>query len=997
MRSLHLGAGLRALLAGFAVVVALGPFSPAPAQTTTTGRIVGTTLDQQGAAVPGATVTVTSPQLQGSRTSVTDAVGEFRFLTLPPGIYEVKAELSGFGTVERKDINVSINSTTTLALTMTVAGVSQSVEVTASSPVVDTTSTMGGITADSEMLRNLPMRRDFYEVARLAPGAATDAIGATGPRYEYTKQVGTGVYGGTGAENQYIIDGVNVTGMQAGEQVKTINMDFVQEVQVMTTGLNAEYGRMNGGVINVVTQSGGNAFHGSAFGFFEGSGLVADNSTTSERPKTTTTVLNTRPIRDGGGSLGGYILKDKIWFFGAYDRSAYTDGRTAIQDLGDPGAPHIGQEVTSKVTQDNYAAKVTWRANDSNNLWFSTNGEPSTRDGYIFLIAGPPSTYNGTLERGAPNMNFHYDGVFGSSMLIRGIVGQSREKAVYGGAGISSVQFVDATVTPNQATGGFTGFTNEDFKRTIVKGDVTRFWGAHEIKGGGDYEKVVTEVERFDGGAGQTVRTLRCSTTQIAAGLCPGGGIYYRHRFFVNDQAPGFSRSDPSTWTLANPLVSTPVNHNSSFYAQDNYKVLPNLSVNLGIRWERQLALGRNDYVGFDINDNWAPRFGFVWDPTKSAKAKIFGSFGRYYENIPLDLNIRQFGGEIECFCNNLNQSPSAITPTTTAPASQLRGGIEPADPSIKGMYSTEWTVGGEYELMPRTSVGVKVIRRTLGRAIEDFLDNVSGEYFIGNPSEGTYGLVMGSFAGDSVPAPKPERNNTALELTLRKRYSDNWQLMASYVFNKLEGNYDGTYQVATGQLDPGINSAYDYADFLVNAYGPLSNERRNVLKLDGSYTLTKGKVRGLSTSASFHFFSGMPLTAYGYSAPYGNWEYYLTPRGLLGRGPTDYESDIQVSYPFKIGSSVSADVLLTVFNLFNRQGMNQLYQHYNEQADGACGGIPTAICNGDNGLEHIPGTINPVAQLANPLATTTTADFLHAGLNFTNPRSARIGFRIRF
>ena len=199
--------------------------------------------------------------------------------------------------------------------------------------------------------------------------------------------------------------------------------------------------------------------------------------------------------------------------------------------------------------------------------------------------------------------------------------------------------------------------------------------------------------------------------------------------------------------------------------------------------------------------------------------------------------------------------------------------------------------------------------------------------------------------------------------------------LMFDERFSKLEGNYDGSYQVSTGQLDPGINSAYDYADFLVNAFGPLSSERKNQLKLDGSYTLGKGVLSGLTVGASLHWFSGLPLTAYGYSSPYGNWEYYLTPRGSLGRSPSDYEGDVQVMYPVKLGANVHADLQLAVFNLFDRQAINQLYSRYNEIADGSCAGIPAAICNGDNGLEHVTGTINPLAQLANPRATATSPD----------------------
>ena len=201
MRLLTLRTGWRALV-GLAIVAALCQTSPASAQTTTTGRIVGTVVDQQGAAVPGVTVTATSPQLQGSRTSVTDSSGEFRFLAFPPGTYNIKAELSGFQTVERSDVQVNTNSTVTLPLTMAVAGLAQSIDVVAGSPVVDTTSTVGGIVANADVFNNIPMRRDFYNVARLAPGSAPDAIGATGVRAEYATQIGPGMYGGTGAENQ---------------------------------------------------------------------------------------------------------------------------------------------------------------------------------------------------------------------------------------------------------------------------------------------------------------------------------------------------------------------------------------------------------------------------------------------------------------------------------------------------------------------------------------------------------------------------------------------------------------------------------------------------------------------------------------------------------------------------------------------------------------------------------------------------------------------------
>jgi hypothetical protein len=152
-----------------------------------------------------------------------------------------------------------------------------------------------------------------------------------------------------------------------------------------------------------------------------------------------------------------------------------------------------------------------------------------------------------------------------------------------------------------------------------------------------------------------------------------------------------------------------------------------------------------------------------------------------------------------------------------------------------------------------------------------------------------------------------------------------------------------------------------------------------------------------LNFGAAFHWYSGLPLTANGYSFAYSNWEYYLTPRGSLGYGPSDYEMDVHVGYPLKIGGATKANVLLDVFNLFNRQGSTILDTRYNLQKDGPCGGVPAALCNGDGGLLAKPNSTDPLGALANPQATATNPDFLKAGTNFTLPRSLRIGVRLTF
>src|SRR5439155_26402448 len=250
-----------------------------------------------------------------------------------------------------------------------------------------------------------------------------------------------------------------------------------------------------------------------------------------------------------------------------------------------------------------------------------------------------------------------------------------------------------------------------------------------------------------------------------------------------------------------------------------------------------------------------------------------------------------------------------------------------------------------------------------------------SGEYFVANPAEGTLGQSLGFYDGSSVASPAARRTNKSVELTARKRFTGNWQMLASYVWSKLEGNYDGVFQNSTGQLDPNINSAFDYADFLINADGRLTNDRRHQLKFDGSYEFG-GAARGLNVGVSTHWLSGLPLTAYGYSFAYSNWEYYLTPRGSLGTGPTNWEADLHVGYPVRFGSNGSVNLIADVFNLFNRQAISVLDQRYNLQTE-PCAGIPDAICNGDGGLLHNGASLTPVAQLANPRATATNPDFL--------------------
>ena len=955
----------------FAAALLLAP----GAYAQTTGRIIGQILDAQGAALPGATVTVSSPNLQGTQTQVTDSEGNFRFLSLPPGRYTVKAELASFKPLEQKNVDVGLDRTVTMPLTMQLAGVTETVTVTATQTGVDTTSTVTGINAGEDLFSRIPVRRDFYAVARVAPGTTEDSVG-------------TAVYGSTGAENQYIIDGLNTTGVELGDKGKTLNFDFVQEVEVKTGGLSAEYGRMTGGVVNVITKSGSNLFKGSVFGFAEGGALQSDDSTRNDRPAWTTTVTDTTGRADFGGELGGPLFRDRLWFFGAYNRALEDRETTVIRRLAAPGSPGIDSRIPTSINRHLFAGKLTYNIAEGQTLSGTAMGDPTERDGAIFTIAGPETTWKGQREFGATDMVAKYSGVFGSRFLLSGMAARHNESDTFAGPGRDIAQLIDQTVTPTTTSGGFGFFQDQEFKRDVYKVDASSYFGSHDLKFGADTEHIQAVNNNYNGGAGQRIYRL-----------VTGGQIYYRHRYFVNDRAGGFDRNVPSTWQIALPLTSEPDSYNTSFYVQDSWKAGGGLTINAGIRWEAQDVRSRDRDSAFKLEDNWAPRVGLVWDVLQNNRSKLYANWGRFFESIPMDINIRAFGGEVSCFCYNFSPSASDILqdPSAPRPQSLLGGSTTPVDPDLKGQYLDEWLAGFEYDLGRNLVVGAKYARRDLGRVIEDFLIPAEHNYFIANPAEGI-GLEMGFYDGvTTAPAPKPKRTNTSFELNARKRFADNWQFLASAVFSKLEGNYDGTFQVSTGQLDPNINSAFDYADFLVNADGILSNDRKVQLKFDGSYEFSNGPLTGMNLGLSTHVYSGLPLNAYGYSFAYQNWEYYLVPRGSAGRGPKDWETDLQVRYPIRLGGTRRLMLQADIFNLFDRQSITQLDERYNLPEDGGCAGIPEAFCNGDNGIVTTGNNLTPAFSIADPRATATNPDYLIKGVGFTQPRSIRVGLRFEF
>lgn len=953
----------------FTMLVVPGLF----AQSSTTGSLTGKVVDANGA-LPGATVQITSASAMGTKVAVSEAAGTYRFSQLAPGDYTLEVSLAGFRTVKQEKINVGLGRTVTLEVKMTPSKISEEMTVVAAAPIIDTTTASTGANVTSEFFDSLPIARDFYAIAQVAPGTNKDAAG-------------TMFYGSTGAENQYIIDGLNTTGIFVGLGSKALNFDFIQEVEVKTGGLPAEYGRITGGIINAITKSGGNELTGDVFGYTQGGGLQSDNTTAPDLPATWTTIYEVDQQQDYGFDLGGYLIKDRIWFFGAYDRVDQTATATRINgDLVIPGQPTIpeGTVFENDVTRDLFAAKLTFQINRNNQLALSVFGDPTTENGVMLEIAGPPSTYLGTNESGGTDYIARYNGLFAASWIVSASAGQHNQEYKVSGPGASIPRTVDLTVVPPVTSGGFGGFANQEFTRDVYKLDVDKYLAHHDIKIGGDFEDITA------------VRDAWLNVILILRGL-PGRPdlIYYNHIFRVDDLAPGFDRDDPTTWVIAAPLRSIPHTENTSAYMQDSWRIMPNFTVNAGLRWEQQKVYDRLGGVAIHLDDNWAPRLGFVWDAANNGRSKLYANYGRFYESIPLLINIAAFGGELNCNCYNTSPNPANYQPDPSVRNPFIfGGGLPPVDPNLKGQYITEMLVGYEHEVGSNFVLGIKGTYRDLGEVIED-METDTG-YFFANPGKGVGANTL-FFDGTVAPAPRARREYKGLELSAHKRFSDNYQMFTSYVWSRMEGNYDGLFQASTRQLSPNWNSGYDYADFSVNNDGLLTNDREHQFKLDASYTFgDRGILEGLTVGLSTHYYSGTPLTAQGVSFAYGNWEYYLTERGALGRGPADYEADVHAGYPVKFGN-VKVNLMLDIFNVLDRQAATEVDQRYNLFSDGPCAGIPEDLCNGDGGILAISGTTDPAGSISNPRATATNPDFLKAGTAFTAPRNIRLGVRMSF
>ncbi len=442
-----------------------------------------------------------------------------------------------------------------------------------------------------------------------------------------------------------------------------------------------------------------------------------------------------------------------------------------------------------------------------------------------------------------------------------------------------------------------------------------------------------------------------------------------------------------------------------SFYVQDDYKINRNIQLNLGMRWDFQQAYGTtSSYI--KLNNFWhnlQPRAGFIYDFTGQGKGKFFVNFARFLETpLPLDINVRAGGDEIQLDKHANVNMLNAPVGTTIFQGSAVGLGClgchsTPPDPGLRPQTVDEYTAGIEFEVVKDLAIGFRGIYRNQGNVIEDGSFDDGTTYFLFNPGRRGGGETTEDLAcTGSGGAPVAQcfgfarRYYRALEFTATKRFTNNYQFIASYVYSSLIGNYEGLFRNDNGQSDPNITSLFDLVSLLDGLYGRLPNDRPHQLKFDGSYRWPFK----LMTGVSFRAQSGIPFNELIPHPLYGNNEGFGRPRGTaivpapntaidiagfpntvdsIGsvRTPTTWNLDMNAYYPIQFGETKQLRLQVDWFNVFNNQRAIRLDETF-------------SINSG------IPGVANIAAnRFPNP--------FYGRGTIFQFPSSLRLGVKFQF
>ena len=960
MRCCH--SGIRVLVA----LVALSVAGVAAAQERF-GGLAGVVTDSSQAPVPGATITVTNKQTGASRTVVSGADGVYRITDLEPGRYSVSVELQGFQKVQADELLVLLGRTADFPAVLKVGGITEVVTVTSDAEKqIDLRSTTIAHNVTAEEFDRMPKARSFQAIALTSPGVNQGEV-----------EGGFQVNGASGAENSFTVDGVNTNSLLYGSSRQDTVFEYLQEVQVKTGGIAAEYGGALGGVISAVTKSGGNRFTGEGHYFYSGSAISSKPVQRLQlSPLDDTTVLNVQEDdqknnrNEVGGSIGGPIVKDKLFFFGSISpRFVRRENEYLFSNGTEPGTIPQKQTATQAFGKVTFASRRV-RANGSVlSTPIRSDGTLTAYDGtgpqfVSSSLAGNaaqlPRGFNQDQTNVSGNVDIYLSGA--ASISVRG--GLFRDN--YADEGVSTT----TAVIWNAPSIGVAGvpdnlqlpkgaqntprvlITNKDQTQTsFIQVDYNHGFnagGAHMIKGGFGVRHTTNEVDATYPG-GYVLLDWGLSFVNNSGQTGTGTYGYYE----VNDRG-----------------TRGAVNANMpSLYVQDTWSLGNRVTLNLGVRTEREtIPSFRTDVketaFEFGFGQKIAPRLGATYDVLGDGRLKAFGSWGRYYDWVKYELARGSFGGDT-WLVNYRSLDTLDVNSLSLAnmPGRDLWGGVRDRrvpnfntiDPNLKPMFQDATNVGAEYQLTPTTMIGVNYVHNKLTRVIEDVgsLDATGNEiYFAANPGEGVAATrTLRTGLTGEYATPKPLRQYDAIDLTISRRFSNNWFGSANLTISRLYGNYAGlansdeiltpttgtsstTAQQQAGSIArPGTAAgrAWDLDELEWDSHGNLdvrgrlATDRPVVAKFYGAYRLPFGTQVGGFVYAG----SGTPMSTVVNTT--NTIPVFVNGRGDMGRTPTLTRTDLLVSHEVSMMGNRRVRFELNVINLFNQKTATHIFNALNK------------------------------------------------------------------
>jgi hypothetical protein len=924
------------------VVLALALLSGTALAQQTSGNIEGRVFDSQNAAIPGVTITAVNTATGFTRTAVTDEHGVYRLTALPVGVYDATAELAGFQTFYRKGLIVSVGQTIDVDLTLALASVSESVTVTGETPLVETSNSAVGAVVDVRRIENMPLNgRQFANLAATVPGVGLGFHSDPTKSTQYAPQIG----GGNGRNINYQIDGGDNNDDTVGGLLQLFPLEAIQEFNMVTSRYKAEYGRSNGGVMNIVTKSGTNQLHGSWFTMFRDSAMNA---------QTETEKINEIEKQDYrrwqyGGSFGGPIIKDKAHFFGAFERTQQ-DTFQAVDTLG--LFPELDGIFATPYRETLFTVKGNYTINAKNYLSVRYGRNQNSQP----YGAGPQSPPNnwGTSENTFNSFNVNHNWVVGTSGL---------NEFIFQYADFGNTISADSS-DPNQS-----------FPNGVVIGanvNTPQTTQQHKYQFRNDFSW-------YKGGWGGIGHSFKTGVNFINE----------PHLFITFNSAKGVVVNSHLTDDVNGPLQSVTLSDGDASaniplrqfaaYFQDDWRVTNKLTINLGLRFDvitgyqfdqsgnpnyvKMQAAGKAGQLagikglenfGKDPKEdwnNWQPRIGFAYDVRGNGKDVLRGGWGIYQDMGYTNSNglfaasdaLSEGFGDVFSVANTTGiRNPDGSFYRVGQPLSNIasQNQADPTakplfgqfvDPRLETPYTTQLAFGWSHELMTSTVVTADVVwneghdLNTRPRINTRPLGQPTGPRrlaFLGlNPNA----------AGTRAASSYGSSEYKALIIGFKRRMYQGFDLTASYTLQEAKST------IGTAGDELNANNLQDatllYDDPRVN--GPTS---RTDARHSGSFAAVVNAPWGIVVAPIFIYRSALPVSITRGVDANGNGENNDLPLKAYafdgvgnppkeigdcetwncGRGAGRTQFNLRLSKAFGLGGSARLEAIAEIFNLFN-------------------------------------------------------------------------------